>query len=319
MTAPNNNYVAGISDFDTTEYYQADAINPFNPVENDFAFGCLFWIRGRYQSLVSIVGLQRMFLFGNEDVANNTGWSLRLVRGTDLSIAGTADQLYLAAVMGNGSARVAASVRLGDGLSLAPARGQETPGYIDRLMHAIGWYDASANILYLSLNGNLVSAASVVFASSVAAPRLGLSPNGADFAENAMIAGAGFFNTTTPFTQYSVGDTASLAWQSARASLGLGYLTDLSSFDWTHRWEAKANAAGVVAPGLTKSADGAIIANYPQAPAVLEDVGSSGYTNKTFLAAPTPVALNRVGTNTTLAQDKNPVWHPGFSYGPILD
>lgn len=307
MTSPNSNFVSSIQNFSGATYYEAASGARFNPGDTDFAWSVLFWLNGNFHSADG-AAVDRHFLFGNE--SGNDGWSLRIARGDDFSIADSANVPYLVAVLGTGSALRTASQRL----ALAPANPNlgTSSGFMKRLIQATGWYRATDNTLWLSVNGSVVALDTTAGTpgTSAAAPRIGLSPAGADAATYASVVGAAFVRDTLALTPArNLGLWAGEAWASARAGLKHGFISDPNSVDWTYRWEAEAAALGISGTITRSAAGGASLLTPPVAPAVLSDVGSAGRTNLAG-SPPTKVAMNGAGV-PVFVQERNPVWYAG--------
>lgn len=304
MTSPNNNYVQAITSFSVANFYQAASVAPFNAAA-DFAAYVLFYLNGSYQA-PGVVAAPPSFLWGNVDAGNNAGWSLSIATG-GAPLAGAAIDPILLGQIGTGVALTPFQLPL----SLSTVSQWITPGYVERLIHAVLMYDASEGLGALAVNGSIVDFQAVAaYSGSALAPRVGLSPAGTDPAFETSIVSCGYIRDADIFGAIPMGEFAGAVFQTARENNNGALISVPSGIDWLNRWNFNNADQGV----LARSSFGARLATGPHAPAAVNDVGGSGVINQTTaFASPNPVALNLNGS-LFVTQVKNPDWHAGAGF-----
>ena len=315
MTAPNNNYVETLTGFSAQNFYQAANGGAFNAAAAGQSFGAfvLFLINGGYQQANTLGPAQPSFLWGNEDVANITGWSLRIQAG-GAPLPGTADDPILTANINDGTTRFTALLpfTLGGGVAGGALPG---PGYAERLILAMLMWDAESNTMALGVNGSIPHAVPTTadYAPSSLPTRMGFSPEDDEPATFVEICAAGYIR----FLPGGVGDWgdfggfAGSAFRAAREVNRGSFLTAPGSFDWVHRYQAVTPNAGTIA--RVANIAGALQTGAPAAPATLADLGGLGISNAAAGLGPSPVALNLNGA-LSLDQRRNPDWFHGGAW-----
>ena len=316
MTAPNNNYVAGLRGVeDDNRFYRAQSAGPFNITNDDFAAFVLFWIRGQYQ-VQGAVDVEPIWLWGNLDPDNDTGWLIQLQQS---ALGGEVPQIE--ARVGDGTATVTSVLPLGTNVA-----GVVAPGYINRLILAALWYDAANQQCYLSVNGNLQPPSAALvgpYASSQYAPQLGSptdgsAPAGGNADTFVSLAACGFTRMGIPQTVAAdAGFFAGGHFLSAKEGLWGGMLQGPSSLDWVHRYEVYRDAR--IGGTVARNANGAATVFLPPAPTQLNDYGASGFANLVFPdMAANPVPLIGVDEETpdltVIESFKNPDWYHGGGF-----
>lgn len=307
MSGPNNNYVGSLTGFSNADFYEAASIAQFNAIAaTDFHAFVLILINGQYQLPLQASDAVPQFLWGNEDNGNNTGWSIRILPGGAPAPGAAIDPVVVGRV-GNGAGYDEVYLPLSDSVV-----GSVSSAYIERLMLLqLGFFDDGVNqVAMLAVNGDVAEVLDTgnPYVASALAPRLGLSPGGADEASGVEVVGCGFSRGNlfgpNPAAFFSN------AFRTARGNFETGFITGLGSLDWIHRWAAETPNPGIIA----KTSAGAFQQQLPAAPAVLTDRGSSGVNNPLTGLSEAAIALNLTGT-IRVDQRKNPDWYHGGGTG----
>lgn len=233
----NDRYVSAAERFEDGNFYEAPAVGNFNPSANPFGAYVLFYFLGEYQDS----GLANnpptpMFLWGNHDTANDTGWSLEVGVNPLLNATGPA----LLGNIGTGGATHTIVYPL---TTITPFAGGS--GMIERLILLEMWQDETK--WCMAVNGTIAGVDSATgdthlaaqnIAPSALKARLGQDPDGSNPAGQVGIVSCGFFNGLTGVN--SLGSQIGQHFRNARAALqGAPIAESLPVFiDWTHRYEA---------------------------------------------------------------------------------
>jgi len=285
----NNNYAPVARGFKAAnDYYVSPDVGAFNAVHasGSFAAYVTLLLSGSIQT-AAYGALQAMHLWGNRDSVGATGWSLN-------TTIGAGPDIQFSALMN----AVAFNFVLTTPLNPTP---------IERLVMLGLWYDATN--LWLTVNGVVVgNVASAALSPSAVAARIGSSPTDpllpATFAEIVSVGYSDEFDLAS--SDGVIGTLAASAFDAARADFGSGYLSANSGWDWTHRYDFRGATGGTI----VKTAQGARVLAYPDAPATLIDRGGQGSANPN-LVTNVPVDLTRVtaGANGLFVNTrKNPDW-----------
>lgn len=232
---PNDRYVSAAERFEADNFYEAPAVGNFNPSANPFGAYCLFYFLGEYQD-TGLAGNppDPMFLWGNHDAANDTGWSLEVGVNPILGTTGPA----LLGNIGTGGATHTIICPL-----TTPTAFSGESGFVERLILLEMWQDET--VWCMAVNGTICgvddagdthSQAQNIAPSALKA-RLGQSPADDHPAAQVGIVSCGFFNGLTGTT---LGGQIGQHFRNARAALqGAPILENGATFlDWTHRYEA---------------------------------------------------------------------------------
>lgn len=295
--ATNSNYstlVGGFAAGESNAVYTAPDGAEFNAA-GAFGASAMFMIDASIQEVAANTAPDEQTIWGNMDVANETGWRIALTLADD-------DQLQLVGELGDGNDIVTLAMLLSN---------DEGPAFVERLLQVGLWFDGTRAAL--SVNGSIVTQAAAAYAASQYSPTLGARQTGADaYTEPATyvkVAGCAFSPVTVPGSR-SLGSFAGLSFSSCRGGYNMGYLAAIEGADWVHRYDLATSCSGI-SGSITKSAAGVITSGLAAAPATLADLGNRGPTKIDSGATAAPLTKNGA---LTLGQVENPDWYHGVGY-----